>query len=126
MSGCISICIRCLTLLALARFVLAFGLLLVPTTLMGATLPVLSRYIVRTHATLGWHVGVLYALNTAGAVLGCFAAGYVLIGAVGLYQTVAIGAALNMVIALMVWVMRQRAEEDISTIAGADHCGARA
>ena len=113
-------------LLALARFVLAFGLLLIPTTLMGATLPVLSRYLVRTNATLGWHVGVLYALNTAGAVLGCFVAGYVLIGSVGLYQTVAIGAALNLAIALLVWVMRQNAEDAVPmvpalTVVAAEH-----
>lgn len=94
-------------LLGLTRFVLAGGLLLVPTTLMGATLPVLSRYVVRTSATLGWQVGVLYALNTAGAVLGCFAAGYVLIGRLGLYQTVAVGAALNIAIALLAWGMRR-------------------
>src|SRR5215510_10413759 len=91
-------------LLSLVRFCLAFALLLIPTTLMGATLPVLSRYIVRTNATLGWSVGVLYALNTGGAVLGCFAAGYVLIGSLGLYQTVALGAVLNLGIALVVWI----------------------
>ena len=52
---------------SLLRFLLAFGLLLVPTTLMGATLPVLSRYVVRAHATLGRNMGLLYALNTGGA-----------------------------------------------------------
>src|SRR5499426_1235258 len=51
-------------LFALARFLLAFSLLCVPTTLMGATLPVLSRYLVQTSVTLGRSVGVLYALNT--------------------------------------------------------------
>src|SRR5207249_5577542 len=67
-------------LFSLVRFLLAFGLLCVPTALMGATLPVLSRYLVQSSATLGWNVGALYALNTGGAVLGCFMAGYVLIG----------------------------------------------
>src|SRR5215471_12466890 len=98
-------------LLSLVRFCLAFTLLLVPTTLMGATLPVLSRYIVRTSAILGWSVGVLYALNTGGAVLGCFAAGYVLIGSLGLYQTVVLGVALNLGIALVVWLGRRWADD---------------
>ena len=93
------------------RFLLAFCLLCVPTALMGATLPVLSRYLVRTNATLGWSVGTLYALNTAGAVLGCFAAGYLLLGRLGLSQTVWIGAALNLAIALVVWVGRRWAGE---------------
>src|SRR5207245_8947347 len=56
-------------LLSLVRFCLAFALLLIPTTLMGATLPVLSRYIVRTNATLGWSVVVLYAWDTVGGGL---------------------------------------------------------
>src|SRR5439155_19457292 len=79
-------------------------LLCVPTALMGATLPVLSRYLVQSSATLGWNVGALYALNTGGAVLGCFTAGYVLIGSVGLSRTVWIGAALNFAIALVAWL----------------------
>src|SRR6266508_970120 len=94
-------------LLSVVRFVLAFCLLCVPTFLMGATLPVLSRYMVRTHATLGWSVGTLYARNTGGAVIGCFAAGYVLLGRVGLSRTVWIGAALNLAIALAVWAGRR-------------------
>jgi len=104
-------------LFSLLRFVLAFCLLLVPTTLMGATVPVLSRYVVRTNATLGWNVGTLYALNTGGAVIGCFAAGYVLIGSLGLYQTVSLGAALNLTIALLVWMVRRRAEDGVPTAA---------
>src|SRR3989441_7155754 len=91
-------------LFSLARFLLAFCLLCVPTALMGATLPVLSRYVVQSSATLGWTVGTLYALNTGGAVLGCFMTGYVLIGSLGLSRTVWIGAALNFAIALVVWV----------------------
>src|SRR5438445_11221274 len=91
-------------LFSLARFFLAFGFLRVPTACMWATLPVLSRYRVQSSATLGWNVGVLYALNTGGAVLGCFMAGYVLIGSAGLSRTVWIGAALNFAIALVVLV----------------------
>jgi spermidine synthase len=91
-------------LFSLVRFLLAFALLCIPTALMGATLPVLSRFMVQSHATLGRNVGALYAINTAGAVLGCFAAGYVLIGHVGLSRTVWIGAALNFAVALVAWV----------------------
>src|SRR6266436_5345847 len=99
-------------LFSMVRFLLAFALLVVPTALMGATLPVLSRYMVRHSATLGWSVGTLYALNTGGAVLGCFTAGYVLIGRLGLSQTVWIGAALNLVIALVVWGVQRWMEEE--------------
>src|SRR5215475_634975 len=91
-------------LFSAVRFLLAFSLLLAPTALMGATLPVLSRYMVRNTATLGRNVGTLYALNTGGAVLGCFAAGFILLGRFGLTRTVWIGAALNVAIALIVWI----------------------
>src|SRR5262250_2186939 len=74
---------------SLSSSVWLFSLVLfLPTALMGATLPVLSRYLVQTSDTLGRSVGILYALNTGGAVLGCFLAGYVLIGSVGLSRTV--------------------------------------
>src|ERR1700757_2763818 len=53
--------------LTACRFAVAFFVLLVPTTLMGATLPVLSRALVRQGgpARLGLRVGGLYAVNTA-------------------------------------------------------------
>ena len=104
-------------LFSLVRFLLAFSLLCVPATLMGATLPVLSRYLVQSSVTLGRSVGVLYALNTGGAVLGCFIAGYVLIGSVGLSRTVWIGAALHFAIAFVVcagqrWIDAQGAPKE--------------
>ena len=53
------------------RAALATVLLLVPVTLMGATLPLLSKTIDRSHATRGKRIGLLYAVNTVGAVSGC-------------------------------------------------------
>jgi spermidine synthase len=99
-----------------ARFLLALCLLGVPTALMGATLPVLSRYIARNDATLGWSVGTLYALNTAGAVVGCFTAGFALIGWVGLSATVWIGAALNLAIGLVVWAGQRWVGEEAAPV----------
>src|SRR5262245_10717043 len=99
-------------LFSAVRFLLAFGLLFVPTSLMGATLPVLSQYMVRSTATLGWRVGGLYALNTGGAVLGWFLAGYVFVRRLGLVQTVWLGAALNLLIALVVWVVQRYTEAE--------------
>src|SRR5262249_53077559 len=95
------------------RFPLAFALLSVPAALMGATLPVLSRYMVRNTRTLGWSVGTLYALNTGGAVLGCFATGFVLLGRYGLMRTVWMGAALNLAIALIVWIGQRWAPAEL-------------
>lgn len=56
--------------LGILRAVIAAVLLLPPTFLMGGTLPVLSRYVVRSRDKLGSGLGLLYAVNTFGAVLG--------------------------------------------------------
>ena len=85
--------------LSLARFGVCLALLAIPTTLMGGTLPVLSKFLVERREALGNNVGTLYALNTLGAVAGCFAAGFVLIGTVGVVETVYIAAVINLLVA---------------------------
>jgi len=86
----------------LARAGLAFLVLLIPTTLMGGTVPVIGRYLVTRADAIGWNVGLLYALNTGGAVLGCLAAGFVLIGTLGMWRTTMLTAAVNLGIGLTV------------------------
>jgi len=61
---------------SLIRFAFSMAVLLVPTTLMGGTLPVISRYFVRNLGTVGWDVGILYTINTLGAVAGVLLAGF--------------------------------------------------
>ncbi len=81
--------------LTTCRFVAAFLLLLIPTTLMGATLPILAKGMVRHGGRLGLRVGALYAVNTAGAVAGAFYAGFHAIGVYGVIQTNHLAAILN-------------------------------
>jgi spermidine synthase len=78
-------------------FYLAVGFLVLalPTACMGATLPLLIRHAVRSDRELGPRVGLLYASNTAGAVLGALVAGFVLLPALGLRGTVLAGVAVN-------------------------------
>ncbi|MBM4371673.1 MAG: fused MFS/spermidine synthase, partial [Deltaproteobacteria bacterium] len=80
--------------LAPVRFVLAALVLLVPTVLMGATLPVLSGLFEGRDGER--RVGFLYAVNTGGAVLGVLASGFVLLGALGETRTVLAGVAANL------------------------------
>jgi spermidine synthase len=83
------------------RAVLAFAVLLAPTALMGATLPLAVRGVrtVRggTDQTRGdaWTIGLLYATNTAGAIVGCLLSGFVLIGRLGLAETIFAAALAN-------------------------------
>ncbi len=73
----------------------AFVVLALPTCFMGATLPVLTRYVVHSRDQIGTRVGLLYATNTAGAIAGTVVAGFVLLPALGLNGTVYVGVAVN-------------------------------
>jgi len=84
--------------LNLAQFALAGLLLLVPTTLMGATLPILVHFLVQRGGRLGATTGTMYALNSGGAAAGCFLAGLVLIPSFGLRVTILAAVATNLVV----------------------------
>ncbi len=86
--------------LTLSQIAVAAAALLIPTSLMGATLPTLSAYGVRRYARVGRIVGTLYALNTLGAAAGVLASGFVLIGAIGETRTILVGAAINGLVAI--------------------------
>ncbi|GAB4345588.1 MAG: hypothetical protein Kow0099_25980 [Candidatus Abyssubacteria bacterium] len=89
--------------LSLIRFVMALAVLIVPTTLMGATLPMLSKYVGVRLKHLGWSTGSLYALNTLGAVAGCAAAGFLLIGTLGIERTIHLAVAANLLVGATVY-----------------------
>jgi predicted membrane-bound spermidine synthase/tetratricopeptide (TPR) repeat protein len=102
----------------LVLFFLSFVLLVFPTLLMGATLPVLSRFYVRSFSQFGRRVGDLYATNTLGAVIGCAAAGFFLIPTLGMRTTVYVAAALNLVIAALILIVdRLRDKKPIEFVA---------
>ncbi len=98
---------------SLIRFLISGIVLLIPTTLMGATLPVLSKYFTTKYDNLGMTVGRLYAVNTFGAVIGSFAAGFVLMPRFGIIGTVFIAAGINIVVSALVLIRyrREKAEE---------------
>lgn len=76
-------------------------LVLVPcTALMGATLPLLARYAVSEDAQVGPRIGVLYAVNTFGAIAGTLIAAFYLLPEFGLRQTVYIGIFGNFIVFL--------------------------
>ena len=87
-----------------------FGLVLLPTVLMGATLPLLVEYLVRQTGNVGRSVGFLYFVNTLGSACACFAAGFFLFALFGQQAVVRIAAALNFLVgggALWVWRSRR-------------------
>ncbi|HSN92351.1 MAG TPA: fused MFS/spermidine synthase [Anaeromyxobacteraceae bacterium] len=85
----------------LIHLALASLVLLPPTVLMGATLPILSRAVVRGPRTAASRIGTLYAVNTLGAVVGTAATGFLLLPAVGLRSTLWLGVALDFLVAAL-------------------------
>ena len=87
------------------RFVLAFILLLLPTVLMGGTLPVIIRGLARGDQEFGKRLGWFYGINTLGAVAGIFACGFYLIPAVGLTCTNVIAVATDAIAGTGSWLL---------------------
>lgn len=93
-------------LFSLIRFVICVLILIFPTTLMGATLPVLIKFYYRSKETFGWDAGKLYALNTTGAVTGAFLSGFVLLRFLGQGRTILLTAGVNLTIAIIVILLK--------------------
>jgi spermidine synthase len=94
--------------LYLVQIIVSTVILLVPTLAMGSTFPLLGRYVTSLQYRIGSLVGRLYALNTLGAALGCFLAGFVLIRLAGVMGTLYIAAAINMMVAVGGFVLSRR------------------
>jgi spermidine synthase len=95
-------------LYAVARIILIGITLLVPTTLMGATLPVLSRFLTGTEGELAGEAGRAYAINTFGGVAGTLAGGFWLIPSFGLWITLLSAVAINFTVAALAIRMGRR------------------
>ena len=97
--------------LSVLRFVIAGGLLLGPTAMMGATLPVLADYFAglrRGRLAPQW----LYTVNLAGAVFGVALGGFFLMPGLGLWRTIVFGAAVNIAVGLVVLRLPRLPERD--------------
>lgn len=77
-------------------FALCFAALVLPTALMGASLPLLARAVANRLEGLAERIGTLYALNTLGAGIGALAGGWVIAGTLGFPATLGLAAALNL------------------------------
>ena len=84
----------------LARVAIAIALLTPITLLMGGTLTLLIRHLVRDDLDAGSRrIAMLYAVNTAGAALGCFLTDFLLVPAFGLLGTQFVAVSFNLIAA---------------------------
>jgi spermidine synthase len=89
------------TSIQILRFISSLLLLLIPTSLMGATLPILSSIVVTDKRQLGQEVGTLYAINSLGAVIGTLMTGFLLLPYLGKSKTNLIAVICNISIGLL-------------------------
>src|SRR2546425_8702592 len=96
--------------LGAVRIFLAAAIMLPPTVLMGASLPVLTRALVPDGSSIGREVGMLYGLNTPAGAAGVYLGTFFLLPGVGLTGGLLFAPALNGVVRGLAWVGARRVQ----------------
>ncbi len=91
----------------LLRALICAVCLLPPTVLMGASFPVIARWVESTPRGISW-LGLLYSGNTAGAVFGCLFAGFYLLRIYSVSTATYVAATINLLIAVSAFCLAAR------------------
>jgi spermidine synthase len=100
-------------ILTAGRLLIALLLLIIPATLMGATLPILIRFCTENIVDVGREAGNVYTANTWGAAIGTALAGFMLVPYAGVNLTLYSAVAANLSIASIAWMISR--SEDASS-----------
>lgn len=88
----------------LTTFAVSFLLVLFPTLMMGATLPILTSHFVAQSGKVGKSIGQLYFVNTIGSAAACFVAGIWLFKFLGMANTIHLSVSINLAIAVFITI----------------------
>jgi spermidine synthase len=94
--------------LTTVRVLFSMMCLLLPTVLMGATLPILVAFVSHRKSHFQHGLGRLYSMNTFGAVLGVLITGFFLIGNIGESLSLLVAALLNLIAACLACLLQAR------------------
>lgn len=89
-------------LLLMVRSILSFAFLLIPSTLIGGSIPVLIKLNTRQLNIAGMRISRLYALYNLGGFLGAFLTGFVFIRTIGMERSLQSGAMMNIMNAVVI------------------------
>jgi spermidine synthase/MFS family permease len=93
----------------LLQVLLAAAVMLVPTTLIGAALPLASRVCVERLEVVGRRVGSVFSVNTIGTVVGAVLTGFFLLPWLGIHRTLLLGCAVSALLGVvLLWAWRPR------------------
>lgn len=84
-----------------ASFFCCALILLVPTTLLGGTFPVLSRFLIRADKKRAEQIAALYGVNTLGAMSGTLFVYFLGLPILGAFRTLVSAGLVNLLIALV-------------------------
>ncbi|MEE8575390.1 MAG: fused MFS/spermidine synthase [Thermodesulfobacteriota bacterium] len=84
-----------------AQFLLSFLGIIIPTTLMGGTLPIIVKYLADYKEKVGRHTAVAYSLNTLGAVAGCMLTGLFFLYFLGVKSTLYAAGIVDLIIGVL-------------------------
>jgi len=104
-------------MMVIVQIIASSLVLLIPSMLMGSTFPLISRVVTSLENQIGQKVGRLYALNTLGAAVGCFLAGFVTIRLMGVMGTVYLAAGMNLIVATGGFLLSKYIKPDDADIA---------
>jgi spermidine synthase len=86
--------------ISILTFLMSLVVFLIPTVCMGATLPIILKYIVKSYGEIMSKTAGLYSINTFGAVLGSFLAGFLLFPSIGLQASLMLAVVINVMIGI--------------------------
>ena len=95
-------------LITVLRTLICFFALLLPTTMMGGTLPILTSWLVKRGNLFGRSFSLLYGINTLGAVFGVLISGFITLEFFGEYRTILIGVFLNVLVAILAYAIYKK------------------
>lgn len=98
------------------KFVSTLVMIIIPTTLMGATFPVMARVVMRDVVARGGQVGLIYFLNSVGGALGCLASGFFMIEEFGAEFSLDIVALLNIACGVAALAMARYSSPDVPAV----------
>lgn len=102
-------------LLLIWKGIVAIGLLIIPTILMGGTLPLVASWLQRNLTDASRVSARFYSINSLGAVTGSLLAGFFLVRSLGLVATLQAAALVNLVIGgIAIAVARSNGEQEIT------------
>ncbi len=92
----------------LPRFLIAIVAMLIPTFLMGGTLPLLVKHFTQQQTQTQSVTSRIYGINTLGATIGAFCAGFLLLPSLGITHTLLFAAAVNIIVGFGVYQLLVR------------------